>query len=390
MSVLIEQRDAERLDEAWATPATFALLPERSAVTEDWAAARLAELPDHLREGCFALLTSGSTGRPKLVVGRRDRAEALACVIHEAQGNHGAREALVALPLSYSFAFVNQWVWSRKFGRPLRVTAGLRDPQALRSALRDADGAMLCLVGVQGRLIVDAFAAESFPGVAGLHFAGGRFPQEHLPRLRKLFPAAMITNNFGCAEAMPRLTVRPGDAADDAADVGPPLHGVELRCGESGRLEFKSPYRAVAVIDEDAMRTIPDTEWIPTGDVAELGRDGHWRVVGRAHEVFKRHGEKVMVSEILKALIERWDGAVASYRARDRRGEDGWVLVVAPEPQAVEVRSLLRVLRERFPRAQWPLRIEGLPSLPQLPNGKVDARSLVGASAATIEWDQRA
>ena len=378
------------LDAAWAAPATFALLPDRAPVDEAWVAERLRALPDDLREHGFALLTSGSTGRPKLIVGRRGRAEALARSLHAVQDNEPCAEALVALPLSYSFAFVNQWVWAHVTGRPLRRSPGLADPAGLRAALAGADAAMLCLVGVQGALIAEQFAGEAFEGVARLHFAGGRFPQEHLPRLRAIFPAAAISNNFGCAEAMPRLTHRRAEAAADAADVGHPLPGIELRTGAGGALEFRSPFRAVAVADDAGVRRIAEDDWVATGDVGEPGSDGRWRVTGRTHEVFKRHGEKVQLAAVVGALSQEWGGELGSYRERDRRGEDGWVLVLAPQPEPRQVRPLLRLLRDRFARAHWPLRIEGLPTLPHLPNGKVDARRLAGATATTIAWDQRA
>jgi acyl-CoA synthetase (AMP-forming)/AMP-acid ligase II len=386
---VVTTTDSE-LDAAWAAPATFALLPDRSPVDGAWVTERLRGLPEDLREHCFALLTSGSTGRPKLIVGRRDRAEALARTLHGVQGNEPCAEALVALPLSYSFAFVNQWVWARVTGRALRRSPGLADPSGLRAALARADAALLCLVGVQGALIAEQFAGEAFDGVARLHFAGGRFPQEHLERLRSIFPAAVISNNFGCAEAMPRLTYRRAEAADDAADVGWPLPGVELRTQAAGAIAFRSPFRAVAVADETGLRRLAEDDWVATGDVGEPGPDGRWRVTGRAHEVFKRHGEKVQLAAVVGAVSQAWDGELASYRDRDRRGEDGWVLVLAPAPEPPQVRPLLRLLRDRFARAHWPLRIEGVPSLPRLPNGKVDARRLAGAAATTIAWDQRA
>jgi non-ribosomal peptide synthetase component F len=277
--------DIARLREAWAGAPTFAYLPRRSPVTADWVAARLDRLPERLRTGHVVLLTSGSTGRPKLIVGARERAERLADALHVAQDNEPARSALLALPLSYSFAFVNQWVWSERTGRPLVPSDGMGDPRALRAALEDADAAMLCLVGVQGALIADAFAGASFDGVVRLHFAGGRFPQELLGRLRELFPAAGITNNYGCAEAMPRLTLRPADAAESSAHVGHPLEGIELRTDDEGRVLFRSPYGAVAVVEDDVVTEIGPQDWVPSGDLGEVLPDGALQLAGRPGEV---------------------------------------------------------------------------------------------------------
>ncbi len=390
--VLIERLDdgdAVRIADAWSSEETFALLPARSAVGAGWAADRLAELPEELHVGHVALLTSGSTGTPKLVVGVKRRVEELARVLDSVQGNEPAGEALCALPLSYSFAFVNQWAWSHVRSLPLRRTPGLRDPAAFARDLAAAESAMLCLVGVQGALLLEAMAGRSFPGITRLHFAGGRFPHEQLAGLRALFPAADITNNYGCAEAFPRLAVRAADVCDDAADVGWPLPSVQLRADRGGAMEFRSPYGAVAIADERGVRTIGAQDWVPTGDLGAPSDSGRWRVLGRAHEVFKRHGEKVMLNAVLGAIHERWPGEAASYRACDRCGEDGWVLVLAPDPDHAEVRGVLRALRERFSRAQWPLRIEAAPRVPRLPNGKIDGAALAAGAGGSVVWNQR-
>jgi acyl-CoA synthetase (AMP-forming)/AMP-acid ligase II len=387
--VLVERDgDLDALRAAWSGEATFAYLPRRSALSEAEVGAVLADLPEPLRIGHVALLTSGSTGAPKLVVGARNRAAALARALHAAQGNEPCAQTILALPLSYSFAFVNQWVWATEHDRELVPTRGLADPRGLHAALAGARDAMLCLVGVQGGLLAGAFDGARFEGVTRLHFAGGRFPQQHLDGLGRLFPRAAITNNYGCAEAMPRLTLRAAGASDDAADIGAPLDGIELRADAADRLLFRSPYGAVAVHEGGALHRIADDEWMPTGDLA-APHQGGWRLLGRANEVFKRHGEKVSLPAVLDTIGSAWDGETGVYRTTDRGGEDGYVLVLAPTADAADVRGILRALRASHARAQWPLRIETTPKLPRLDNGKVDSAALGRPQDRAVAWDQR-
>jgi acyl-CoA synthetase (AMP-forming)/AMP-acid ligase II len=214
--------DPERLDRAWAKAESFVFLPSKAGVNEAFLHDTLARLPAELSEGHCLLLTSGSTGEPKLVVGNRQRAMNLARTLHAVQRSEPVEETIVALPLSYSYAFVNQWCWSRCHDRRLVHTAGFADPPSLLAALRAASSAMLCLVGAQVPMMACDFKGESFPGVVRLHFAGGRFPQERLAQLREFFPNAQVFNNFGCAEAMPRLTCRPAEDSDEAANIGRP------------------------------------------------------------------------------------------------------------------------------------------------------------------------
>jgi len=378
----------ENLDRAWEQAPTFVFAPEKSGLSRDQLERALSRLPANLRSGHFALLTSGSTGRPSVVVGVRSRSEALVGVLHELQESDPVAETILALPLTYSYAFVNQWLWARRHGRRLVATRGFADVAALGEALRRADQAMLCLVGVQVPLLLRYFRGARFPGVIRLHFAGGRFPQESLDELGGMFPTARVFNNYGCAQAMPRLTLRKAEDADEASDVGFALPGVELRTDAEQQLVFRSPFGAVAVVEGEELALVGPNTWLPTGDLGQRTEGGSWRLIGRASEVFKRHGEKVSLPALSTAIHARWPGQAAFYRERDPSGEEGHVLVLAPPPEEAELRELLRVLRAQFPRSHWPLRVEGLENLPILPNGKVDVAS-IPAKQRTVHWYQR-
>jgi acyl-CoA synthetase (AMP-forming)/AMP-acid ligase II len=383
-----ERADLDRLEAAWGSSETFAFLPEKSAVSSAWVSSHLESLPERLRSDHFALLTSGSTGQPKLVIGSKSRAEALARKLHDIQDSEPVAETVLALPLTYCYAFVNQWLWARTMRRALVHTRGFSQPDLLRSALQNANDAMVCLVGIQVPLFAQYFPDDVFAGVTRVHFAGGRFPQSQLDLIRKTFPSARVFNNYGCAEAMPRLTIRPAEAGDAANDIGLPIPGVQLRAGANSEIEFQSAYAAVAFIDEAGFHPVQPDAWLRTGDLGALDDAGHWRITGRAGEVFKRHGEKVALPPLIEATQEAWKGSAVFYRERDVAGEEGHVLMLAPSATDDEVRGILQRLRS-FPRAHWPLRIESVPVLATLPNGKVDVAALASLSDKTVHWRQR-
>jgi len=393
MRVLRETRpeeDVRALERAWSEPETFAFLPAKTAVSDDWVAAALDGLPEALRTHHFALLTSGSTGHPKLVVGARERAERLVEVLHEVQESEAVAETILTLPLSYCYAFVNQWLWARRLGRRLVATAGFAAPDRLGRAMDGARDAMLCLVGAQLPLFTRHFPEAVWEGVVRLHFAGGPFPQAELDGLRRRFPAARIFNNYGCAEAMPRLTLRAAEAGASSSDVGRALPGVELRAAAGGAMEFRSPYGAVAFHDsERGLVRVGPQDWIPTGDHAHPADDGHWELEGRADQVFKRYGEKIALAQLLDTVGAAWKGQAHFYRERDRASEEGYVLVLSPEPAPEDVRAVLAGFRARHPRTHWPLRVESVARLPVLPSGKVDLESLPTLEGKTVHWRNR-
>ncbi len=227
-----------------------------------------------------------------------------------------------------------------------------------------------------------------FPEVIRVNFAGGVFPAGDLDYLRDLFPRADIYNNFGCTEALPRLTIRKIETVEDAAILGRPLPGVEMHVAEGGALHFRSPYGALAVADAQGLRSFGVGEWIPTGDVGESAGENLWRIVGRGNEVFKRFGEKISLQVIGDALRQVWKRSFAFYLEEEKDGQWGHVLVVAPRPSEMELRGIFGVFREKFRRPHWPVRIESVDDIPFLANGKPDAKSLASLEGKTVVWKQ--
>jgi acyl-CoA synthetase (AMP-forming)/AMP-acid ligase II len=271
----------------------------------------------------------------------------------------------------------------------LTPTRGLADPDGVKAALESAADAMLCLIGAQVPLLARYFGDRSFPGIIRVHFAGGRFPQEQLDVVRAMFPQTTIFNNYGCAEAMPRLTLRRAEDSQDPRDVGRPLPGVSMKTSGDGELLFRSPYGAVGVIDERGYQAITAETWVGTGDLAEQTSCGTWLLAGRAGEVFKRYGEKISLAALLATVHQAWPNGAVFYRERDPAGEEGHVLLLAPPPSEDEVRRILRGFRANHPRVFWPLRVESVAALPLLANGKVDTLAASAVTAKTVHWYQR-
>ena len=381
--------DTGLLSKLWSNLRSFAFVLDKNGVSDQWLHQVLQIVPKRFREGCFGILTSGSTGEPKLILGKKQRSEKLVHVLHKSQDSEPVAETVCALPLSYSYALINQWLWSHVFGRPLRLTPGFSEPDTLMRALQVSSDAMLCLVGTQVALIRRFFPDAIFPGIIRLHFAGGRFPQEELEFLHERFPNAKIFNNYGCAEAMPRLTLRKAEAADDAAHVGWTLPGIEMKSGEDDKLLFRSPYQAVAYIDDSGFHELTPEEWIPSGDMGRQQEDGSWILLGRASEVFKRFGEKVSLPKVLTTVRSRWTGDAACFPEVDAAGEQAFVLVLSPEPSKEQLREVLMEFRKNHKRPHWPLRVESMDQLPILANGKTDLVGLKNASSKIIHWKQR-
>lgn len=381
--------DTVSLDEYWSGSRTFIFIPDKSGVSSVWLDHVIELVPAELSVDCFGLLTSGSTGEPKLVLGNKTRSENLVSLLHKCQDSEPVSETVCILPLTYSYAFINQWLWSRVFKRNLLLTHGFSEPDHLKMTLSQARNAMLCMVGAHVPLLRQYFSETVFPGIIRLHFAGGRFPQEQLEFLHERFPNARIYNNYGCAEAVPRLTLRRAEEASRAAHIGFPLPGIEITSDSEKRLLFRSPYGAVAYINDTGFHNVSPMDWIPSGDLGEPLDDGGWLLLGRANEVFKRYGEKISLPQLLTTVKNYWSGEAVFYTEVDQSGEQGCILVLSPQPDEQEVRRILMGFRDNHTRPHWPLRIESLEQIPLLSSGKTDTRSLALAQGKRVLWRQR-
>ena len=249
---------------------------------------------------------------------------------------------------------------------------------------------MVCAVGQIIQLFQKYFHEDVvFPGVSRLHFAGGMFPQGKINIIKKFFPNAKIYNNYGCAEAMPRLTIRSMEESDEAANIGKPIPGVQLTTSETGEIMFRSEYQAVALYDGSSLFMPGNEDWIPTGDFGEMIDGGYWRIKGRTNEVFKRYGEKISLLQLLETINENWAGQAVFYREQDPAGEEGHVLILEPEATKEQVNDLLQMFRKRYPRTHWPLRLESVAVFPLLPNGKTNVQALPTLGNKIIHWRQR-
>lgn len=375
------------LDRAWDRRSSLLLAPSRRGVDAAWFDRALSAVPADLREGHYALLTSGSTGEPKLIVGSRARTERLAAVIHAAQKNEPVERAAVLLPLTYSYAFVNQWVWGRVHARSVVLTRGAADLPATIDVLRDGPPSMVCLVGPLFTLLSRALPpGASLESVVRVNFAGGAFPHGHLDAVRAAFLSAEIINNYGCAEALPRLTITPARELNGPGDIGRALPGITLRVDGEGELRFRSEYGAVGVVESGTYRAVGPEDWLGTQDLAQAEGD-RFRLVGRRSEVYKRYGEKISTAQQLQAVREVWSGQAATLPERDGQGEPGHVLILSPPPADQDVRAVLKVFRARFPRAHWPLRVESTREIPVSSNGKIDSAALAAADRQ-VHWQQ--
>lgn len=325
----------------------------------------------------LGLMTSGSTAEPRLLLADEAALTAGVNAIHAAQRLLGAASTGVMLPLAYSFAFVNQLLWAILHERRLTILPGFRNPSDTSAQLAGGGSDMICLVGDQVRILESLrFDDVPIPQVQVVNCAGGPFPSQSYPFLSRMFPAAAIFNNYGCAEAMPRLTVCEINNGDiDPSFVGRPIQGVRLRIAGSdavGPITFNAPSASYGTLLGDGSVRLHG-EWIESGDLGRLDATGLY-VLGRHDQVVKLGGERISLLELEQSLIT---SAVShAFVWSDTSDGSCCVHAVISSPTPPQPHDLTQALRKKLPRQLWPRAIFWSDTWPLLPNGKPDRLEL--------------
>ncbi|TVP42828.1 MAG: long-chain fatty acid--CoA ligase [Gemmatimonadales bacterium] len=347
------------------------------------------------------LLTSGTTGQPRLVALDRTSVtwNASTVATHLDLPGDGSLHVALHVPLFHAFGLVLSFLMVEGLGG--QATAFRRfEPSAflkfLEGSVRSAPDRHLLLPFVPAMLRslpqpadLDPATRSALGRVRGTSIVGGdRVTRTELESLRELLPGVRHTIGYGLTEAGPALAHTAGEMPGADGAVGTALPGVELREGEEGAWEFRSPGQAVAI------RERGDAGWLPvrgrflsTGDLLEVmpGRGPGLRFVGRRSWCFKKGGETVSPVLVEEALEEAWRARFGrplpcAFVVGPSAGES--LVLTLEHARDRELEAAIRAASGELPSFLRPDRIAWVGALPRNALGKVDRGAICGEGPA--------
>jgi amino acid adenylation domain-containing protein len=398
------------------------------ATLEDLRVASAAQSDDALADPAgpddpaYVIYTSGSTGVPKGVIVTH---RAVCNTLLSARGDFGLDEhdrMLQLAPLSFDPS-VWQIFGALAYGAcvVLPTSSDNRDVTSIARDIVAQRVTVLSGVPALHALLLDLIEPGSAHALRAV--VSGGAPLTPALRERAALLGVPIYNVYGPTEAsiqMTRYRCEPG-VDEDVIPIGRPTENVRtyvlnddrlpVPIGVAGELYIGGLGVARGYLHRPeltAERFLPDpfadvsgARMYRTGDLVRYRADGNIEFIGRVDEQVKVRGVRIELGEV-EAAFKRHPGVASCVVVLQKRGGDERLVafVVPQNAGAFSVEELRAQARTTLPPAEQPSVIVMVDALPQLPNGKVDRRSLAerevaeavepvgsGQSGPVIDWE---
>jgi acyl-CoA synthetase (AMP-forming)/AMP-acid ligase II len=338
------------------------------------------------------LPTSGSTGNPKLV--RLSRAailantEAIAQVLRIDAGE----VAPTSLPLHYSYGMSVLNSHLLRGATVVVESSGIMGRPFWQAVERYGCTSLAGVPYHYEMLRRLRFDPAKYPTLRTLTQAGGKLRPELIAEFDEKMRAVggRMYVMYGQTEAGPRMTTLPAERlTEKLGSVGPAIPGgtftIRLDDGTetaepdtSGEVVYRGPNVMMGYAEKESELAAADEYGgtLVTGDLGHLDADGYLWITGRIKRIGKIFGNRVNLDDIEQLL--RRDGVDAGAAAAVPAGDK--VVVWLEGADAAACKAAARALSERLHLHVTGFDVRPAESLPLLPSGKIDYRTLEARS----------
>jgi len=344
--------------------------------------------PSDDEEPALVVYTSGTTGPPKgAVIPRRAIATTLDALA-DAWEWTGEDVLTHGLPLFHVHGMVLGLFGPLRRGGELRHL-GRFDPQAAAAALDDGATMLFGVPTMYHRLgreaEQDRTIADGLKQARLLVSGSAPLPAPEFTRIEQL-TGQQIVERYGLTETLMNTAVR-ADSKRRPGYVGVPVPGVEVRLVDDdgnemdatddetiGEVTVRGPNLFTGYLNRpDATEEAMRDGWFFTGDLATVGEDGYWRIVGRrSTDLIKTGGYKVGAGEIEVALLDH--PAVKEVAVTGEEDPDLGEKIIAwvvPEDDKPDEKTLIDHVAGELAPHKRPREVRFLDELPRNAMGKV-------------------
>lgn len=330
------------------------------------------------KKPAVVLFTSGSEGTPKAVV---LSSRSLLANVGQAEARISfspADKLLNVLPVFHSFGLTGGTILPLVYGVPLFLYPSPLHYKIIPEIARKVRPTIM--FGTDTFLAAYARTAKD-GDFSSLRFvvAGAEAVKPETRRIWRERFGAEIVEGFGLTEASPVVAVNSATHGRDGT-VGRLLPGMRMRVEpvegipEGGRLWLAGPNLMAGYMMADRPGELQPMvgEWLDTGDIVSVEREGFIRISGRAKRFAKIAGEMISLGAVEMMVKALWpeDNHAAVSVPDKKRGER---IVLVTTAEGVDPESLRRCGKEAgAAEIMVPAEVVRVAEIPLLGSGKTD------------------
>lgn len=326
---------------------------------------------EDLSDVALIMCTSGTTGMPKGAMITHNNLITNLTDISKYFGIDCKDHILIARPLYHCAVLTGEFLISLCKGLQISfMTEGFVPAKILKTA-KEIRVTTLCgtptlLYHLSGMNL----KANELPILKNIAVSGECMTQTVAQVMRKAFPNTDIYNVYGLTEASPRVAYLPPSEFDDnPTSVGFPLESLNAKVVDnelliSGNSIMKGYYN-----NSEATARAKQNEWLHTGDVAEMDKQGRLYIKCRKDNMIIRAGMNIYPQEIENALKENDNitDVLAFGVKNDTVSEKIHIKVVTSLSKA----EVYNICKQKLPSYELPDVIDIVDELPRNASGKV-------------------
>lgn len=198
----------------------------------------------------------------------------------------------------------------------------------------------------------DAELAQATREATGGRLAWGLSAAGHLdPDIFRFFQAqgTELMSGFGMTEATGGITMTPPGQYEEES-LGPALPGIELELADDGELLVRGPYVMTGYLDPpQGDPGFDERGWFRTGDLMEIGANGHLRLVDRKKEIYKNIKGQTIAPQRVENLFRDLESVGRAFLVGDHREYNTVLIYPNPNHGELDFDSLpAEEVREHF------------------------------------------
>jgi benzoate-CoA ligase len=250
----------------------------------------------HRDSACIFMYTSGTTGHPKAVVHRHATPYIIGTVTGPWVGYHSEHRTFATAKLFYSFGMFN--LWNTLFANACVVlTPGIFIPSSIAKLLIEHKVSLTVSIPV----LYSKLSEQNLAGNSLQHSLSGadRLTQTIYNKWLDA-TGVQLRNLYGSTEIAAACLYNSGDSP--LHSIGKPVPGHEIDIRDQ-HLFIKSPTAGLFYWHDKYWSERQFGEWMPTGDIVEMDKQGNLYFLGRQSDVVKVNGQFVDLAAIEQALL---------------------------------------------------------------------------------------